>query len=264
MKFKLDNLRKYGTYPFKVAVIHGGPGAAGGMAEVAKELSKTCGVLEPLQTAKSLIGQVDELNDVLKKYSDLPVVLIGHSWGAWLSLIFSAKHPDFIKKLILVASAPFEEKYSSNIMEKRLSRLTGKEILEIYDLFEVFSNEKSIDKNNAFCRLGELLTKADCYNPISTVIDELEYNYNIYKNVWKEAEELRQSGKLIEFCKQIRSPVVAIHGDYDPHPAEGIEKLLLTVVQDFRFILLEKCGHYPWLEKDVKEEFYNVLKNEIM
>ncbi len=50
----MKNLRKYGEAPFKVAVIHGGPGAPGEMAPVARELSSVSGVLEPLQTATTI------------------------------------------------------------------------------------------------------------------------------------------------------------------------------------------------------------------
>ncbi len=46
----MTNIRKYGNPPFSVAVIHGGPGAPGEMAPVARELSSRWGVLEPLQT----------------------------------------------------------------------------------------------------------------------------------------------------------------------------------------------------------------------
>ena len=65
-----------------MAVIHGGPGAAGEMAAVANELASNWGILEPLQTATSLQGQVEELKTVLEKNASLPVILIGFSWGA--------------------------------------------------------------------------------------------------------------------------------------------------------------------------------------
>ncbi len=45
----MNNLRKYGKTPFSVAVIHGGLGAGGEMAPVARELASDCGVLEPIQ-----------------------------------------------------------------------------------------------------------------------------------------------------------------------------------------------------------------------
>ena len=60
----MKNLRTYGDPPFNVAVLHGGPGAPGQMAPVARELSSKWGVLEPLQTATSLGGQILELNSM--------------------------------------------------------------------------------------------------------------------------------------------------------------------------------------------------------
>jgi hypothetical protein len=75
----INNLRKYGTSSFNLAVIHDGPGAPGEMAPVARELSTFGGVLEPLQTAITIEGQVRELSEVLEKHGDLPVTLIGFS-----------------------------------------------------------------------------------------------------------------------------------------------------------------------------------------
>lgn len=120
----MENLRKYGSRRLSVAVIHGGPGAPGEMAPVARELSQLWGVLEPLQTEASLEGQVGELKGVIERYADLPVTLVGFSWGAMLSFICGALHPSLVKKLILVGSPPFEEKYATRILETRLGRLT--------------------------------------------------------------------------------------------------------------------------------------------
>lgn len=85
----MKNLRIYGNKPFNIAVIHGGPGVPGEMAPIAQELSAVRGILEPLQTATSLKGQVQELQTVLKENGDLPVTLIGWSWGAMLSTLHS-------------------------------------------------------------------------------------------------------------------------------------------------------------------------------
>jgi pimeloyl-ACP methyl ester carboxylesterase len=81
------NLRLYGKEPFIIAVVHGGPGARGSVAPVAKEMSHYFGVLEPLQTKTTVKGQVDELFNKLSVYASFPITLIGHSWGAWLSII---------------------------------------------------------------------------------------------------------------------------------------------------------------------------------
>lgn len=260
----MNNLRIYGNTPFKVAVIHGGPGAPGSMAPVARELAPDRGVLEPLQTSTSLDGQIFELKTVLDKNADLPVTLIGSSWGAWLSFIFSARYPESTKKIILVGSGPFEEKYAANIMETRINRLNKEEQKELHSLTATFNNPTAGNQNALLTRLGELCTKADTYNPLTLDTEVLECQYDIHINVWNEARTLRSNGRLLELGKRINCPVVAIHGDYDPHPSEGVQKPLSAILKDFKFFPLPNCGHYPWLERDAKERFFEILKKEII
>jgi len=259
----MENLRKYGNKPFKVAVIHGGPGAPGEMAPVARELSSVRGVLEPLQTATTVEGQVQELKAVLEEDGDLPVTLIGFSWGAMLSFIFAAQYPSLVKKLILISSGAYEEKYAVNIMKTRLIRLSEEERGEALSMIETLNDPAIEDKNTPLARLGKLISKADSYNPLPHDSEILESQYDIYQSVWEQASELRSSGKLLELGKRIQCPVVAIHGDYDPHLAEGVKAPLSRVLKDFRFILLEKCGHYPWIEQGARDRFYDILKKEV-
>jgi pimeloyl-ACP methyl ester carboxylesterase len=261
----LKNLRKYGRKPYKIAVVHGGPGAPGSIAPVARELSSLAGILEPLQTKNSLEGQVRELHDVLNEHADLPVILIGHSWGAMLSFIVAARYPALVKKLIMVGSGPCEQKYSENIAGDRLNRLTEAERIEAFKLIEIINNEAAGDKDKSMGRLGELFAKADTYEalPPEKEPEPLEASEEINRLVWAEAEKLRVSGELLEIGRKIVCPVVAIHGDYDPHLAGGVREPLTRVLKDFRFILLEKCGHEPWTERYARDKFYQILKNEL-
>ena len=259
----MKNLRKYGNKPYRIAVIHGGPGAPGEMAPVARELSSVMGVLEPLQTAATLEGQVRELKAVLEKNAALPVTLIGFSWGALLSFIFTARHPSFVRKLILIGSAPYAEEYAVNIMQTRLSRLSEQEREQALSLMQTLSDPSIADKNTPLARLGRLLSKADSYEPLPYEDEITECQYDVYQGVWEQASEFRSSGKLLKLGKSIRCPVVAIHGDYDPHLSEGVKEPLSRVLKDFRFILLEKCGHRPWLERSARDSFYNILTEEV-
>jgi len=301
----MKNLRKYGNPPFDIAVIHGGPGAPGEMAPVARELSfspyphpDNCvnpdhyaypgyyanpdyyaypdraadsfeppisgrGVLEPLQTAVTLDGQVRELKAVLNEHAALPVTLIGFSWGAMLSYIFTASHPEFVKKLILVGSGPYEEKYADSIRRTRGSRLSKEEWTKTYSLIPALNDPSNGNKNASFTRFGQLMSLADSYDPLPHDDEVLEYQYMINKNVWGDASKLRGNGKLLELGKKIRCPVIAIHGDYDPHPFEGVRDPLSQVLKNFRYVLLENCGHRPWVEREAKDMFYDVLRGEI-
>ncbi len=259
----MENLRTYGNKPFKAAVIHGGPGASGEMAPVAKKLSLTYGVLEPLQTAKTIKGQIEELKTIIEENAEFPITLIGFSWGAFLSILFAAEHPKFVKKLILVGSSGFEEKYAFQTQETRFSRLTEDEKDKLEFLSQILNDSNSGKKNEAFCRLGKIVSKVDSYDPIIDKTETINCNFDIYKNVWKEATELRKSGKLLKITKKIKCPVVVIHGDFDSHPAKGIQKPLSENINNFRFILLKNCGHKPWMERQAIDRFYEIV-NEIL
>jgi pimeloyl-ACP methyl ester carboxylesterase len=259
----MENLRKYGNRPFSIAVLHGGPGAPGEMAPVARELSAVGGVLEPLQTAATLEGQVQELRSVLEKEGALPLTLIGFSWGAILGFIFTARYPSFAKKLILLGSGVYEDKYTVSITGTRLSRLNEEERVEVLSVVEDLDSAAPEDRNRLMARFGELILRADVYDPISRNTEALAFQYDINVSVSAQVEKLRISGELLKLGRRIKCPVVAIHGNYDPHPFEGVKEPLSRVLKDFRFILLEKCGHYLWLERNARDKFYNILKNEI-
>ena len=249
--------------PFEIAVIHGGPGAAGEMAPVAQELAFNRGILEPLQTATSLEGQIEELKTILEENAEVPLTLLGFSWGAWLSFILAARYPSLVKKLILIGSGPFEEKYAAGIQETRLDRLSEAERTEVESLLEILDDPVTENKNAAFARFGALFSKADAYDPMTYELEVIDYQVAIYEGVWCDAAELRRSGKLLELGKQVKCPVVAIHGDYDPHPAEGVRKPLSTTLENFRFILLRNCGPMPWIERKARDAFYDILREEL-
>lgn len=256
----MGNLRKYGDPPFAVAAVHGGPGAPGEMSTVARELSSVAGVLEPLLTAASVDGQVEELRAVLEENGRLPLTLIGFSWGAWLSVIFTARYPTYVNKLILLNSGPFEEEYAANIMKTRLQRLRKGERKEAKALYEaIISSTLSRD---SLTRFGQLISKADSYDLLPDESQPSPADPEVYRSVWDEASKLRNSGHLLEIVGRIKCPVVAIHGDSDPHPADGVKHPLSRAIRDFRFILLQKCGHYPWRERNARDMFYCILNAE--
>jgi pimeloyl-ACP methyl ester carboxylesterase len=231
------------------------------MAPVARELALEMGVLEPLQTAGSVDGQVEELKNVLETHGNPPLILVGFSWGAWLSFILSARYPSLVKKLILVSSPPFAEKYAAQIMETRLNHLNVEERKESLSLLSSIYSGSA--KGNSFARFGDLMDKADSFAPLPHDDEILPCSPVIYHQVWAEVSKMRSSGELVQLGEKIQCPVVAIHGYYDPHPAAGVQEPLARNLKDFRFILLAKCGHHPWYEREAKDSFYTELRREI-
>jgi pimeloyl-ACP methyl ester carboxylesterase len=173
------------------------------------------------------------------------------------------KKPGTGQKTHPVSSGVFDDSYAAGIMSTRLDRLSYDDRIVLDSLETKMNDPKNRDKNRIFAEFGAIIDKADAWDPLLHNSEVIEYRYDIYENVWKQAQELRTSGGLVALGTHIHCPVVAIHGDYDPHPAEGVKITLSRVIKNFRFILLENCGHRPWLERSARDRFYEILNEEL-
>lgn len=257
----LETIRKYGKQPFKIGLLHGGPGASGEMKPVAENLSCDFGILEFLQTEKSVDGQIEELHNQLISCADLPAILIGYSWGAWLGFLFASRYPDLIKKLILISAGPFESKYNKDLLSIRLNRLNQQDRKETERLISMINSGNS--DNEILRRFGNLMSIADSYDSLPVDNDLVNLDMIIYDSVWAEASRLRETYELINCADKIKCPVVAIHGVYDSHPIDGVEKPLSISLSDFRMIRIKNCGHTPWKERYAKDVFFEILRIEL-
>jgi pimeloyl-ACP methyl ester carboxylesterase len=222
-------------------------------------------VLEPLQTRDSIAGQLEELRMVVDEHGDPPLCIIGWSWGAWLGYLFAARYPSLVSKLILVGSGPFAEEYVPDIERTRSSRLSAANRAELETLQGALADPTVLDKDELLARFGALFARVDAYDPLpSNEAESMGVQFDIFNRVWSEAAELRASGELLRVGKQIQCEVVALHGDYDPHPAIGVREPLTRVIERFRFVLIDRCGHQPWAERAAREEFFRVLEAEAL
>ena len=68
---------------------------------------------------------------------------------------------------------------------------------------------------------------------------------------------LQDDGTYPRAFAAIESPVLMIHGQYDPHPGKMIRDSLLPHVPQLEYRELEDCGHSPWIEKSARGVFFS-------
>ncbi len=259
----MNSLRTYGVAPFELAVVHGGPGGAGQMAPVARMLAQHRGVLEPLQTHKTIEGQIAELCSCLRESTANPVTVIGHSWGAVLCLLLAATHPKRVRKLVLIGCPPLTDAHVSEIMKTRRERLSTRQWMELDGLVLHLSKAAPDERDRIFEQLATLSLVCDSVDPLIEENEILRCEYAIYKPVMEEFVRLRHTDGFSGLVRQIRCPVVAMHGEADPHPACAVQEFLAPRLKHFQFQLLMHCGHYPWLERQTKAPFYDLLERAL-
>jgi pimeloyl-ACP methyl ester carboxylesterase len=259
------HLRLYGTGPYGVAVLHGGPGAPGYMAPVARVLSRDCGVIEPIQTAHTLEGQIQELRVQLSARADPRPTLVGSSWDAVLALLYAARFPAEVAKVILIGSAVFDAESSTKVKELRFQRMSPETLTRFETLQEALLSASESEQNRKFAELADLFFDSDTLDPITRDLEVMECQFKINQSVWDDFKRIRdQEGALASELRRIRAPAVIIHGDYDPHLLEGIEPCLKTYLPQVDVHLLQNCGHYPWIERQAKDGFFELLRKELI
>ena len=97
-------------------------------------------------------------------------------------------------------------------------------------LSKTLDDPDAADKNRVLAELGNYMSRADSFDPLPHESEVIECQYDVYRSVWKDAQEMRTSVRLLALGRQIHCPVLAVHGDYDPHPAEGVRTPLSNVI----------------------------------
>ena len=255
--------RRHGRPPYRAVLVHGGPGAPGSLASVARELSHDGGVLEPWQTARTVPGQVEELSDQIERWATPPVTLVGHSWGAWLSLLVAAEHPEKVRRVVLVGSGPLRARYAPGIVRHRRARLTLAEWQEFKRVGRRLWTRTGRPSSSSLRRLGELAGVADSYQLLPRPRTEARVDPLAFRAISEEDGRMRRSGALYRAVRRIRAPVVVLHGADDSHPVEGVVEPLRDAGLRPRVIVFPRCGHEPWRERYARAPFFKVLRKEI-
>ena len=97
-------------------------------------------------------------------------------------------------------------------------------------------------------------------DPISTDTEDAWYDGAGHDQTWSDMLRLQESGRHPAAFAAIRCPVRMIHGAEDPHPGASIRASLAPYIPHLEYHELQRCGHYPWLERGAREEFLATLR----
>lgn len=247
-------VRYYGQAGPSIIVLHGGPGAPGSAEGLARALADHFMVSEPLQRVSGEVPlNVDVHVKDLLQVSRGGEILAGHSWGAMLGLSFASLYPEMVSRLILIGCGTYSQE-TRLIMRKRLNEMMdGKIRKKINDLQKRYMSSQSKDeKDSIYERLGQIFMDIECYEALQEYSENREpgrIDSAGHEETWNDVLRLQQEGIEPERFKNIKCPVLMIHGDFDPHPGRETAELLLRYIPHLEYREIKRCGHEPWREK---------------
>ncbi len=258
--------RSYGTSGPLVLALHGGPGAPGQLAPLARRLARRCRVLEPFQRGSgsqrlTVATHVADLHELIVSSRERCVCLVGASWGAMLALAYAAEHPQLVSSLVLIGCGTFTEASRAHFRANLVSR-TGP---DLGTRMRVLDDEIE-DADERLARKAELLYPVYSYDAIAVAEAELDFfrvDARANRETWDDMLALQAAGIYPRAFRRIASPVLMVHGADDPHPGAEIRDSLAPFLVDLRYVELPACGHYPWLERAARDDFFEILDDWI-
>ena len=255
-------VRDYGASGPSVVLLHGGPGAAGYMAPVARRLADSFRVLEPLQRRSgdeplTVARHVADLNDVVESYcGPTRPALVGHSWGAMLALSYAAAHPDTVRALVLIGCGTFDP-----ASRDRMEEIVGERMDDdLRQRLEGLADEIP-DPDERLGAMGKLVLPVYSWKLIPARDETLAYDARGHRETWQDMVRLQDKGTYPQAFSAIDAPAIMLHGTVDPHPGGMIRDNLKSHVPHLEYREWERCGHYPWLEEAARDEFFDVLRD---
>jgi len=255
-------VRHYGQAGPRLGVLHGGPGAPGALAPLARTLSSSFRVFEPLQRGSgplplSVSVHVTDLAQVAPER----MFWLGHSWGAMLALSFAARHPELVRAIAIVGCGTYDAATRTIYRERMQERLQalGLSAREKSVRARLASTTDTAERARLRAELGHIAADA-------MTVDALEPSWlegvDALSNqqTWDDAMRLQREGVEPAAFRAIAAPVFMLHGDDDPHPGEQTRALLQRVIPQLEYVRFPRCGHEPWRERHAREPFLQTLR----
>jgi len=192
---------------------------------------------------------VEDIETIRKTLNLNKIIILGHSWGTFLSLKYTLKYPESVKKLILLDPMPAsmedlklftQEKARREVHLDELKRIEASESYKLGDPqsterrlklhFQTYlSNPNDIEKMN-------LKLSREAFLSGISVLEILKNNFflkpfNIYEEI-----------------KNIQVPTLILHGEESPVSSEVVEHLHQSIPNS-QLIQLKHCGHFPHIEQ---------------
>jgi pimeloyl-ACP methyl ester carboxylesterase len=250
-----------------VIALHGGPAAVGSAAPIARGLAHRFRVLEPHQrgsgdqplTVATHVADLDEL--IAERCEGARPALVGESWGAMLALAYAAAHPERVGPVALVGCGTFDLESRARMraivagrqddaMRERLARIE----VEVADpderLRRTYDVTRSVYDFDPVNEGGEGSAEAE---------PDAGFDMRAHTETWEDMLRLQAEGVYPAAFAAVRSPVLMLHGDYDPHPGPMIRDVLRAVIPQLGYVELARCGHSPWGERQARDAFFGLL-----
>lgn len=240
-----------GEHGDTIVYLHGGPGgqASGRLADLA-ELARTHVVLgydqrgggrSPVADTTVITpdAHVADLDAIRRHFGLERLTLLGHSWGAALAVLYAARHPDHVERIILngpmpPARVPFEAERAAAMDQAK------------WNLCAELVGEGGDEAIEACTRRPDL--NARIYFRDTTHIARTTGRGGVEPSAFRNTMRVLGDWDFRPAMTRVRAPALVIEGRHTPVPMDQVE-IWARTIPNARLLVIDGAGHgYAMIE----------------
>jgi pimeloyl-ACP methyl ester carboxylesterase len=176
-----------------------------------------------------------------------------------LALAYAAAHPDSAGPLVLIGCGTFDPDARAR-MQEIVNQRMGDDLRERLErLPKEFPNP-----DERLRAMGDLLLPLYSCELLSGESETEPCDFRAHHETWNDMLRLQEQGVYPVAFAAIHAPVLMLHGAVDPHPGGMIRASLTPHLPQLEYHEWERCGHSPWLERAVRDDFFLVLRRWLL
>lgn len=197
--------------------------------------------LKPGQSC-TLADQIADLEALRARLGSEKIDLLGHSWGGYLVMAYSARHPERLRRLVIVdAAAPKigDTKYLFNdIFPETTAKQDGFNFADTL-------GDKSASAESLKLYLTMLFYSPEMRDAAQPMFRKSVFTKAVNEAVSADLSRFDLNPELLKFG----FPTLVITGRYDINVAPSVAWKIHKAVPGSQFAVFEKSGHLPFYEE---------------
>jgi proline iminopeptidase len=241
-----------------LVVANGGPGfdhqylhVSGVWSELAKDRAvvlydqRGTGRSTAAATPGKLADQIADLDALREHLGVKQIDLMGHSWGGYLAMAYTARHPDRVRRLVIVDSAAprwgdtlfmFKEFYPERVASQDAVA------------FAAELGDKAASEASMLVYLSMLFYSPENRDTFLAAASGFHYSAEVNHALNADLARFDLGPELLK----LKMPALIITGRYDANVAPATAWRIHQAIPGSRFEVFEKSGHLPFFEEPAR------------
>ena len=210
--------------------------------------------LTALDKALGIGAQIADIERIRRTIGEEKLIIIGHSYGAFLASMYAAEFPNRVKALILIAPANlllmpikggglFEE--VKKLLPENLKDEYSDYLKQYFNYGKIFSRTESelAELNSRFVKYYKIALKTRGFTPPPESSLEESAGWMVHAQYFGLGRR-HDYRSALEF---VIAPVLVIHGEKDLQP-ESASRMYADLFPNAKFQIIKNTSHFPFSE----------------